>query len=92
MSDMKAARLSLRVDERSDDLVRRAARACQVPVGQFVENAAVREAERVLADRTSFTVPAAAWDQFVEMLDRPVRDLPGLNRADEAWERHFGDE
>jgi uncharacterized protein (DUF1778 family) len=90
MSDMKSARVSLRIDVHSDQLVRRAAEQSQMPVGRFIENAAVDAAERVLAERTRFAIPEAQWRQFVHMLDRPVRDLPGLDRADAAWERHFG--
>jgi uncharacterized protein (DUF1778 family) len=90
MSDMKTARVSLRIDERSDDLVRRAAEQSRVPVGRFIEDAAVRAAEQVLADRTTFTLSEAQWREFTELLDRPARNLPELDRADRAWERHFG--
>lgn len=90
MSDVKTARVSLRIDERSDKLVRRAAEQSRLPVGRFIEDAAVRAAEQVLADRTTFTLSEAQWREFTELLDRPARDLPGLDRADRAWERHFG--
>lgn len=90
MSGVKTARVSLRIDERSDELVRRAAGQAHVPVGQFIENAAVQAAERVLADRTTFTLSESQWQEFAAALDRPARDLPGLDRADAAWERHFG--
>lgn len=90
MSDVKTARFSLRIDERSDELVRRAADQSRVPVGQFIEDAAVRAAERVLADRNVFTLSETQWQEFAAMLDRPARDLSGLDRADAAWERHFG--
>ncbi len=88
---MKTARLSLRIDERSDAIVRRAAEQSQVPVGRFVEDAAVHAAERVLADRVHFSLLEEEWDAFVALLDRPVREMPGLGRADAAWDRHFGD-
>jgi len=87
---MKSARLSLRIHERSDELVRRAAEQAQVPVGRFVEAAALHAAERVLADRAQFVLADDDWDAFTRMLDRPVRDLPDLERADAAWEQHFG--
>jgi len=87
---MKTARLSLRIDEHSDELVRRAAEQAKVPVGRFVESAAVHAAERVLADRVRFALAEDDWSAFVAMLDRPVRELPGMDRADAAWEQHFG--
>ncbi len=87
---MKTARLSLRIDERSDELVRRAAEQAQMPVGRFVESAAVRAAERVLAGRERFVLAGDDWDAFATMLDRPARELPGLDRADAAWKQHFG--
>lgn len=90
MFDVKSARVSFRIDVRSDELVRRAADQSRVPVGQFIEHAAVLAAERVLADRTLFTLSEARWEEFAAMLDRPARDLSGLDRADAAWERHFG--
>jgi len=46
----------------------------------FVVDAAVLEAERVLADRTHFVLPAEQWARFVEILDRPPRENPGLTK------------
>jgi uncharacterized protein (DUF1778 family) len=34
----------------------------------------------VLADRTSFVLERGQWERFVELLDRPPRDNPGLER------------
>ena len=64
MFDVKSARVSFRIDERSDELVRRAADQSRVPVGQFIEHAAVLAAERVLADRTVFTLSEARWEEI----------------------------
>lgn len=35
-------------------------------------------AGQVLADRRVFGLAPAQWDAFVELLDRPTRDLPRL--------------
>ena len=36
------------------------------------------EAERLLADRTHFVLEPERWERFVEPLDRPPQDNPGL--------------
>jgi len=37
-------------------------------------------AEDTLADRRVFRLDEAAWDEFVEVLDRPARPVPELAR------------
>jgi uncharacterized protein (DUF1778 family) len=73
-------RWDFRVASGTDTLVRRAADATDRTLTEFVVDAAVLEAERVLADRTQFTLPPARWARFVEILDRPPQDNPGLRR------------
>ncbi len=47
----------------------------------FVLQAALTEAERVLADRARFTLNSPEWDRFLELLDRPVQTQPpGLTK------------
>ena len=41
-------------------------------------DAAVVEAERVLADRREIVLDAEQWERFVEVLDRPPQENPGL--------------
>ncbi len=43
-----------------------------------VVDAAVVAAERVLADRREFVLDAEQWERFVEVLDRPPQENPGL--------------
>jgi uncharacterized protein (DUF1778 family) len=43
-------------------------------------DAAVVEAERVLADRTRFVLEADQWERFVELLDRSPQEKPGLEK------------
>ena len=77
---MKAreSRWNLRIAADTDDLVRRAAEETQRNLTEFVVGAATAEAERALADRTRFVLDEQHWASFVEALDRPVRDNPGL--------------
>jgi uncharacterized protein (DUF1778 family) len=71
-------RWDFRVEPDTDRLVRQAAKSTRQTLTNFVVDAAVVEAERLLADRTQFVLATEQWDQFVSALDRPPRDNPGL--------------
>jgi uncharacterized protein (DUF1778 family) len=71
-------RWNLRVERDEDEIVRAASEVSGTSYSNFVREAAVTEAERVLADRTHFVLDADQWRQLNEMLDRPPRVLPGL--------------
>ena len=73
-------RWDFRVAPETDQLVRQAAETADQTLTDFVIDAAVVEAERVLADRTEFVLDADRWDRFVELLDRPPQDNPGLEK------------
>ena len=73
-------RWDFRVEPETDRLVRQAAATSQRTLTDFVIDAAVVEAERLLADRTSFVLEPEQWEQFVELLDRSPRDNPGLEK------------
>ena len=75
---VRESRWNLRVADDTDSLVRRAAEETQRNLTEFVVDAAVAEAERTLADRTRFVLDEECWTSFVEALDEPVRDNPGL--------------
>ncbi len=82
--------MNLRIDADADEQIRRAAAHEGLSVSAFVASAAKAAADRTLADRAQFALDPAAWDDFCELLDRPPRDLPGLDSADAAWQSHFG--
>ncbi len=73
-------RWDFRVESETDRLVRQAAATSQRTLTDFVVDAAVLEAERLLADRTEFALGRQQWERFVELLDRSPRDNPGLER------------
>jgi uncharacterized protein (DUF1778 family) len=77
---LKDIRWNLRVAADANTLVRQAAIARHQNLTDFVIEAALGEAERVLADRTSFPLDETRWNAFVDLLDRPVRESPGLDR------------
>ena len=73
-------RWDFRVESETDRLVRQAAATSRRTLTDFVVDAAILEAERLLADRTEFALERAQWERFVEVLDRSPRDNPGLER------------
>lgn len=73
-------RWDFRVAPETDRLVRQAAEAAERTLTDFVVDAAVVEAERLLADRTQFVLDAEQWDRFVELLDRSPQENPGLEK------------
>jgi uncharacterized protein (DUF1778 family) len=73
-------RWDFRVATETDRLVRQAAETTDRTLTDFVVDAAFVEAERVLADRTQFVLDAKSWARFVEILDRPPQNKPGLEK------------
>lgn len=80
----KSERLSLRASATQRTLLREASQAEGTTVSDFVLRSATRAAEVVLADRRVFGLPDERWDAFVEVLDRPARDLPRLRKLLES--------
>ncbi len=75
---VKATRWSFRVSPEADEIVRQAASASHRNLTDFVQGAALIEAERILADRTRFVLDSEDWGHFVELLDRPEQEKPAL--------------
>lgn len=73
-------RWDFRVEAETDRLVRQAAASSQRTLTDFVVDAAVVEAERLLVDRTAFELEQEQWERFVELVDRSPRDDPGLEK------------
>ncbi len=77
---MKRRRWHFRVEPETDRVVRQAAATSQRTLTDFVVEAAVLKAERVLADRTEFALQGQKRDRFVGLVDRSPRVNPGLER------------
>ncbi len=71
-------RWDLRVAESEDALVRAASEQADTSFTGFIRSAAVAEARRVLADRTSFVLEGPDWESFTELLERPPQVPDGL--------------
>lgn len=74
----KEDRLELRLEPAKRRLLDEAAAASSMSTSAFVLSHATTAAQQVLADRTTFVLPAERWDAFVQLLDRDERPMPGL--------------
>ena len=79
-AESKTQRWNMRVAEDVDAIVRLAAEQTDQPLTDFVVQAARAVAEDTLADRRVFRLDQSAWDEFIELLDRPARPIPELAR------------
>lgn len=71
-------RWDVRVAGSEDEIVRAASVASETNFTSFVRMAAVSEARRVLADRTTFELDEPDWKRFMELVDRPAVVPKGL--------------
>ena len=74
----KTPALNIRIKAHQHRLIERAAKEAEQTVSDFVRDAAVREAELALMDRTDFRVDADTWGKFIAALDAPTEDNPWL--------------
>ena len=74
----KEERLELRLEADRRQLLDKAAAASGMSTSAFVLSHATEAAQQVLADRTTFVLPADRWDAFVQLLDRDARPVDGL--------------
>jgi uncharacterized protein (DUF1778 family) len=73
--------LNLRVSDRQRTAYERAAALEGTTVSALVTAAADKQAERVLLDHQSMTVPSDVFDGLLAALDGPASSLPWLEAA-----------
>ena len=78
MATPKTQRLNLRIEKEDEALFKRAAGVHRESLTQFLVESGRERAERLLADRTSFRVDPAAWQEIVTAMDRPAKAQPQL--------------
>lgn len=76
--DTKTERWSIRVTPAEDTIVRRVLADVGMSLNDYVVSHAVAAAIDDLADRRVFTLPAEAWDELQEILDRPPVPKPRI--------------
>jgi uncharacterized protein (DUF1778 family) len=75
---LRDTRINLRGTSAELEFIRRAAAASGKSLTEFVLESAAIAAERVLADRSHFTLEPDAWRAFQEALERPAVLKPRL--------------
>jgi uncharacterized protein (DUF1778 family) len=70
--------LNLRIEPEDRALFDRAAMVQRESLTQFLVESGRERAERLLADRNSFSVDSDDWQRLMEALDRPARVRPEL--------------
>jgi uncharacterized protein (DUF1778 family) len=79
----KTRRIEVRMTDEERDLEQAAAAARGQTLSEFVRQAARREAEQVLAERTSIVLSAEEADRFLAALDDPASFEAGLGALTE---------
>ncbi|MCY4421456.1 MAG: DUF1778 domain-containing protein [Acidimicrobiaceae bacterium] len=74
----KTERWSIRVTPAEDAIVRRVLADVGMSLNDYVVSRAVAAAVDDLADRRVFALPAGAWDELQEILDRPPAPKPRI--------------
>ena len=71
-------RLSIRANTTQKTTLRRAAAARHMNVSQFVLQASLTEAERILREETQIVLTAEQFRWLMDKLDEPPQELPRL--------------
>lgn len=82
-------RLSIRASASQKTTLRRAADARHMNVSQFVLQASLQEAERLIAEETTIRLTPEQFQWVVELMDAPPRELPELRdlvRRKPVWD------
>lgn len=75
----KSERIEVRLLPSTKRIIQEAATATHTDLSEFVLQSSLAAAEIALSRRTSFFLDEDAWDNFVELLDRPATDVPALH-------------
>jgi uncharacterized protein (DUF1778 family) len=78
MATPKTERVSLRIEKGDQTLFKQAALVHRESLTQFLVESGRERAERLLADRTSFSVDSDVWQEIVAAMDRPAKSRPEL--------------
>lgn len=72
----KTARIHLRIAAEDRQLFEQASSVYDESLTDFLVHGGRERAERLLADRTRFVLPADEWQAFSDALDRPAQANP----------------
>ncbi len=74
----RSARLGLRTTLEQDIVLRRAAKLANKSLTDFILDSAYQVAEQTLLDQRLFLLDGVQAQAFVDLLDRPAQENPGL--------------
>lgn len=77
---LRSAKLDLRLSPEAKVRLQAAAQAANRSVSEFVLESALQCASETLASRTRFGLDAKQWQEFLDALDAPPRELPRLRK------------
>lgn len=80
MAAPKTQRLNLRIEKDDEALFKQAALVHRESLTQFLVESGRERAERLLADRTSFSVDSDAWQEIATAMDQPAKAHPKLSK------------
>lgn len=74
----RSARLGLRATPQQETVLRRAAQVANKSLTDFILDSAYQVAEQTLIDQRLFLLDGVQAEAFMQLLDRPAQDNPGL--------------
>jgi len=74
------AQLPIRIDPADKEVLSQAAALSGVPVTQFVLQNALQAAHQVIAQANTVKISAEAFERFLDRLQNPDPDNPGIKR------------
>lgn len=77
---LRTAKLDLRLSPEAKETLQTAAAAARRTVSDFVLESALARAKETLADQTRFGLDPTRWQEFLDALDAPPRELPRVER------------
>jgi uncharacterized protein (DUF1778 family) len=80
MATPKIQRLNLRIAKDDEILFKQAALVHRESLTQFLVESGRERAERLLADRTSFSVDSDTWQEIAAAMDQPAKARPELSK------------
>lgn len=80
LAQSKSERIDIRAPKSAKLLLQQAAAARSKSVSEFVLDAALREADNVLAAPPRLSLSPEQWALFLDALDQPARRRPGLEK------------
>ncbi len=86
--ETKSAQINMRVPPSVRDIIDYAANISNIERSTFIQQAALREAQAILANRRDFLLEESAFEAFEKALDEPAKTnkaLEGLFKRGSPW-------